>query len=92
MSEIGSSLTHLLEISRKIQAEKEELQRAIDSLVVQEDPLPPLYQRQRQLQKRKEELEREVIPSFSYLGLVIEQFHWKTGIDEFIPCVFLNAL
>ena len=87
MSEIGSSLTHLLEISRKIQAEKEELQRAIDSLVVQEDPLPPLYQRQRQLQKRKEELEREVIPSFSYLGLVIEQFHWKTGIDEFIPCL-----
>ena len=87
MSEIGSSLTHLLEISKKIRMEKEELQRAIDSLVIQEDPLPPLYQRQRQLQKRKEELEQEVIPSFSYHGLVIEQFHWKPDIDEFVPCL-----
>ena len=87
MSEIKSSLTHLLEISQKISAEKASLQKAIDSLVVQENPLPPLYQKQSQLQKRKEELEREVIPSFSYLGLVIEQFQWKKDIDEFIPCL-----
>lgn len=87
MSEINSSLTHLREISQKVASEKASLEKAIDSLVVQEDPLPPLYQRQSQLKKKKEALEREVIPSSSYLGLVIEQFHWKADIDPFIPCL-----
>ena len=63
------------------------LQEECSSLSVIENPLPSLYEKRAKLQQQKESLERSVITSPSYLGLVVEQFHWKDGIDDYVPCL-----